>query len=627
MTDTLHPGETAYDHFAREIGEAVPSRRLYSAMLRLTGDLATARATVLAAQASGDAVLTEPPPEDDTPFLAAWSLPGPVPPGTAAAVQIVHPGPRLDLVPNIPPPSPLPPPSADPTPIVCIIDDGIGFLNARFRRAGRTRFHAVWLQSFTLMAPPGANGTARLGRVLTRTEIDALLAQGDRLEEEAEYRRLNNALFPIGTHRSTDRWQGHGSAMADLAAGAAPGDPEEAWPMLAVQLAPEAVDDSSGVRLVPMLVDAVRWCLRTARQVSSTAPVVITIAYANFAGPKDGTSAFERTLSRLADRWAAKWGREVRILLAFGNARLRRQGARMAVTATPQTLDWRLMPDDFTPSYLELRADPGQDIGALALTITPPRGPQQTIALPPGAHHPIQDHAGRMIGRAYHIPDRPAGGGLTDRAHLVLALAQTAEDGPRPTAPHGAYTLSLSATAPLNLRAEVQRDDTIPGFRLNGRQSWLDHPLTTDPDLGNAGPVTAAGTHSAFASARSPRVIPVAAVRDDTGLPTRYSAEGAPWVLPGPDLAAPGDRSDNRPGILATAIHTGSVTAMDGTSAATALATRAFARHLATNPLSTPGPAETASLITPGNETPTGLAHRMGAGRLRLAPLTAPHLT
>jgi hypothetical protein len=639
MPDTPEPlrrGETAYDHFARDIGEAVPTGRWFSGTLQLQADagLAAALAAVRAAQAAGDVVLTDALPEDDTPFLAAWPAAGGLPAGLEAAVDLVHPGPRLHLAPHVPDAPAAPPaPGADPAPVVCIIDDGIGFLNARFRRADpaapggtRTRFHAVWLQSFTLMAPPGPGGQARLGRVLSRGDIDALLAQGDRLEEEAEYRRLNAALFPPGTHRSLDRWQGHGTAMADLAAGADPGrgQAEESWPMLAVQLAPEAVDDTSGQRLVPMMVQAVRWCLRMARQASSTAPVVITIAYAAFAGPKDGTSPFERTLARLADRWAEKWGREVRILLAFGNSRLKRQGARLAVTAVSQSLDWRLPPDDFTPSYLELRADPGQDIGALVLTVTPPRSPAQTVTpLPPGTHRAIRDGTGRVIGRAYHMPARPAGGGLVNRAHMVLAMAQTAEDGPRRTAPHGAIALSFTATAPLDLRAEVQRDDTIPGFRLNGRQSVLDHPLTTDPDLGSAGPVTAAGTHSAFAGGAAARVIPVAALRADTGLPTRYSAEGAPWVRPGPGLAAPGDRSGVRTGVLAAAITTGSVTAMDGTSAATALATRALARRLAADPQATPGAAELAALAD--DPTPAGLAHRMGAGRLRLPGLVPAH--
>lgn len=632
--EPLQAGETAYDHFARQIGDAVPSGRLWSALLRLTGDLAAARAAVLAAQAAGDVTLTEALPEDDTPFLAAWGVAGAVPPGLGGAVEVVFPGPRLTTVPHGPSPVPgAAAPTADRSPIVCVIDDGIGFLNARFRRADpaapgglRTRFHAVWLQSLALMAPPGPAAEARLGRVLARDEIDAFLAQGDRLEEDAVYRGLNAALYPPGVHRSTDRWQGHGTAMADLAAGADPGRgmAEETWPMLAVQLAPEAVDDSSGVRLVPMLVLAVRWCLRMARQVSRTAPVVITIAYANFAGPKDGTSAFERTLARLADRWEAKWGRPVRILLAFGNARRRRQAARMAVTATPQALDWRLPPDDFTPSYLEVRADAGQDISHLSLTVTPPRSPAQVVTpLPPGTHRAIRDGAGRIVGRAYHIPDRPAGGGLVNRAHLVLAMAQTAEDGPRPTAPHGAVTLQLAAPATLDLRLEVQRDDTIPGFRLNGRQSVLDHPLAADPDTGpQTGPITTAGTHSAFAGSRSPRVIPVAAVRDDTRQPTAYSAEGAAWVRPGPDLAAPGDRSAVRSGVLAAAMLTGSVTALDGTSAATGLAARALARHLAATAAPVPGPAEITALIAAGGEdAPAGTAHRLGAGVLHLAPL------
>jgi hypothetical protein len=75
--------------------------------------------------------------------------------------------------------------------------------------------------------------------------------------------------------------------------------------------------------------------------------------------------------------------------------------------------------------------------------------------------------------------------------------------------------------------------------------------------------------------------------------------------------------------VLAAAITTGSVTAMDGTSAATALATRALARRLAADPQATPGAAELAALAD--DPTPAGLAHRMGAGRLRLPGLVPAH--
>jgi hypothetical protein len=596
---------------------------------------------VLAAQAAGQLMLTDDLPEDDTAFLAAWPEPAALPPALDGHVEIALAGPRLHLSPHGPAVAHGGKPESDPAPIVCVIDDGIGFLNARFRRdrprGTATRFHAVWLQSYAITAPPTPTGRARLGRVLSRDEIDAMLAQGPRLEEDAEYRRLNAALFPPSTHRATDRWMGHGTAVLDLAAGADPGagQPEEGWPLLAVQLAPEAVDDTSGTRLAPMIEQGVRWCLRMARQISSTAPVIINISFATFAGPKDGTSALERMVARLTDRWETKWGRPARVVMSFGNARRTRQAARLAVGATPQVLDWRLPPDDFTPSFLELRADPGQDIGALSLTVTPPGGPaQQLTPLPPGTHLAVTNGAGRRIGRLYHIPARATGGGLIHRAHLVLAMCQTAEDGPRPTAPHGAVTLSLSSPVPMALRAEVQRDDTIPGYRLNGRQSWLDHPLVEEWDdetmdygaPGTGCPITRAGTHSAFASAASPRVLAVAAVRADAGIATRYSAEGAPWVMPGPALAAPGDRSMVRPGVLAAAMHSGSTMAIDGTSAAAGLATRALARHLAAAQAPVPGPAEVAALIAAGG-TPAapGTAHRIGQGALALAPLVPAH--
>lgn len=659
--DPLPPGDSAQDHFARTLGPvtagAIPLR---TALVRLRPPaddpdaLAAARHALAGAVSRGQVFLAAGDDdgdglpdgaEDDDAFLVAWPAGDGLPAALHDAVEVLLRGPRLARLAEVTaPPVPQPQhPKADPTPIVAVIDDGIGFLNARFRRAAadhpggtRTRFHAVWLQSFAVTA------ARQIGRVLTAPEIDAMLAAGDRLEEDAVYRTLNRSLFPANphgvTHRATDRAQGHGTAILDLAAGATPGhgDPVEDMPLLAVQLAPEAVDNTAGTQLEPLLVQGVRWCLRQARQISETAPIVINISFATFAGPKDGSKAVEALIARAVDRWSARTGREARVVLAFGNARRSRQAARLVLDpGATQTIDWRLPPDDFTASYLELRAGPGQDLSALALTLTPRGGPAQTVTpLPPDTHRAITDAAGRSIGRAYHLGPRVTAPGITSPPHLVLAMAPTAEDGPGGVAPHGACTLVIGTSVPLTLRAEVQRDDTVPGYRLNGRQSWLDHPLAEGWDAETASygapepacPITRAGTHSGFATAPSPRVLTVGAARADTGQPMRYSAAGAPWTRPGPDLAAPSDRGAATPGLLAAGMATGSIVSVDGTSAAAAMTTRALARHLGTGAAIAPGPAEVAALIAAsGTPADPALAHRLGAGVLRLDAL-APAL-
>jgi hypothetical protein len=525
-------------------------------------------------------------------------------------------------------------------PIVAVIDDGIGFLNARFcvadpaTRNGlpfRTRFHAVWLQS--LRATPTALGALATGRILTRGVIDAMLSQGPRLEESATYRALNQALLHPSAPRLSERGTSHGTHVLDLAAGAWPedaADPVRNWPLLAVQLPPEAVDDTAGTLLEPLLVQGVRWCLRQAEAISNTAPVVINISYATFAGPKDGTKSVEAQMARAVAKWRARTGREARIVLAFGNARLTRQAARMVlVPGATQGIRWQLPPDDHTASYLELRPDAPADMGRLTLALTPPRGTAQVIGpIPAESWVPVLGSAGNELGRFYHIGPRVTAPGTVSPAHGLLAMAPTEAKGSRPRATHGGWGIAVSVTgaAAVPLRLEVQRDDTPMGYRLNGRQSYLDHPLAEGwdaesrdygaPDSGC--PITRAGTHSSFVTSPHPAMISVAAARDDTGGPSRYSAEGAAWTVTGPDLSALADRSPGgAPGLVAAGTFSGSGRSLDGSSAAAARVTRALALHLAAGP-SAPGPAEIAALVAAHGQPATDTA-RLGAG-----VLTAP---
>jgi hypothetical protein len=524
-------------------------------------------------------------------------------------------------------------------PIVAVIDDGIGFLNARFCLSDpgngsglpfHTRFHAVWLQS--LRGRTGAEGTLCAGRVLTRADIDTMLAAGLRLEEAATYRALNRALLRPGAPRLSERGTSHGTHVLDLAAGAWPedaADPVRGWPLLAVQLPPEAVDDTAGTLLEPMLVQGVRWCLHEAEAISDTAPVIINISYATFAGPKDGTKAVEAQMARAVARWRARTGREARIVLAFGNARLTRQAARMTVApGADQDIRWQLPPDDFTASYLELRSDLPGDMGRLAVNLTLPSGAVRSIGpLAAETWAPVTDAGGRDIGRFYHVGPRVTAPGTVSPAHGVLAVAPTEEAGCRPRAPHGGWKIGLTVQggAPVTLRLEVQRDDTPMGYRLNGRQSYLDHPLAEgwDPETRDYGaplpgcPITRQGTHSSFVTSSDPAILSVAAARDDTRGPSRYAAEGAAWTVPGPDLAALADRAPEAPGLVAAGTFSGSARSLDGSSAAAARVTRALALHLSAGP-SVPGPAEIAALVAEFGQ-PSGDVARQGAG-----VLTAP---
>ena len=174
-------------------------------------------------------------------------------------------------------------------PVIAVIDDGIAFLNARFRAAPRrTRIVAVWLQAPEVLDPAGV----LCGQVLDRAAIDRLLETG---EDEADiYRRNNRGLLPGPERHSTNHAVSHGTHVLDLAAGAAPEGAAEdgmrALPILAVQLPPAAVRDTSGRRLEGYVVQALRWLIaQTLRRASGgpVAPLIINLSLGSLAGPGD----------------------------------------------------------------------------------------------------------------------------------------------------------------------------------------------------------------------------------------------------------------------------------------------------------------------------------------------------
>ena len=494
---------------------------------------------------------------------------------------------------------------ADDPPVVGVIDDGIAFLNARFRRrgAGATRFDAVWLQAFR--PARGWPGATPLGAILQAPDIDALLSRGAALDEAAVYRDLGRALYSPEAHRALERGFSHGTHVADLAAGASPDEPGEAgdWPLLGVQLPPEAVDDTAGRYLQPLAIAAVRWMLHRARRLGR-GPVVVNVSMGSLAGPKDGTRAIEWVVAHELALFEARTGRLARVNWSFGNARLNRQVAQFEGGEAPGPLEWRLQPDDRAASFLEIRPE-GHRVGDLTIDVSMPCGRRLSLPAPrPRWPTPVFVD-GRLALRLYHapVPPRIAGawGPRAETPHLVLAASPTmARPGHAgaPRAPAGAYGITVRwSGAPGPLRIEVQRGDTAVGHRAAGRQSYLDHPLAhaweretaalTDPA---ASAITRAGTHTANASPLSERVWTTGAARPghapDAPRPAPYAGAGALGpgrpVPPaeGPTVSAPGERGPALRGLVASGTLSGSARASGGSSAAAPCASRALALTL-----------------------------------------------
>lgn len=522
-------------------------------------------------------------------------------------------------------------------PVAAVIDDGIGFLNSRFRKdRGHTRIKAVWLQApervkHSLTAPLR---DVVVGRVLTEAEINAHLAAGG--EESEVYRQVNRALLPRTDGALTNQRTAHGTHVLDLAAGAAPWgqDGLKDVPILAVQLPPATVAETAGRRMEANLVQGLRWILAEAFRLANgtdVPPVVINLSLGSLAGPGDKTAFLANWFEFEIKRHARMTGGEVRLVIAYGNARQSRLVAREALRLSqPMELLWRMQPDDHTSSYLELRVDTNQSAG-LKLALLPPVGsglPELTVDWPKAGT------GWRLAGPVAAVSAVAEG----DQSLLHLALAPTAGTGPR--APSGAWRVVLRTTEaePVRVTARVQRDDTPPGYRTLGRQSWLDHPQGWDWDGEQRGyvmprpasdapgcPVTREGSCVAYAGADDRRILFVGAVRPEAGMPGKvrpvpYSSEGArhlarPGESRGPTLVAFGDDGTALPGRRAAGVLSGSSVRMSGTSMAAPAAARALLKYFLAVPAADQSEAAERRALT-GHEDWSDPDTRLGNGAL-----------
>ncbi|MGL4238297.1 S8 family serine peptidase [Tabrizicola sp.] len=506
-------------------------------------------------------------------------------------------------------------------PLVAVIDDGIGFLNTRFRKSrNETRFKAVWLQAAEHVQD--RNGSTErdvvAGRVLTSVDINKHLKDG--LEEADVYRQVNSELHRLMDGVLTNQRTAHGTHVLDLAAGAAPWaakdkvpDPMLAVPLLAVQLPPASIRETAGRRMEAYLVQGLRWILAEALRLSNKTdvpPLVINISLGSLAGPGDKTAFLADWFEYELDRHTRMTkGEELRLVIAYGNARQSRLAARDELRIShPITLQWRVLPDDHTSSLLELRVDDTRDVDTpvadgIKLVLTPPVGsglPKLSVDWPqPG-------EGWQLAGPLAAVTSVKERGG---QALLHLALGPTVTEGRLPSCPAGAWQVEVHTTKnePVRLTARLQRDDTPPGYKTLGRQSWLDHPQGWEWDAATRSdtaprpvadapgcPVTREGSYVAYAGATDPRILFVGAARPDTTAegkvrPMPYSSEGVrhlarPGESAGPTLVALGDDGTALPGRLGAGVLSGSVVRMSGTSMAAPAVARALVAYFLTVP-------------------------------------------
>lgn len=473
-------------------------------------------------------------------------------------------------------------------PVVGIVDDGIAFAHARFRAPGgrATRVLAVWDQD---RVPAGGDTTPRdlgYGVELDAKRLADALAHAPSDDEPAIYAALG--------YRRAQRRVTHGTHVLDVAAGA---DDGSGPPIVAVQLPRDVVRDTSALGLGPCLLDALHFILNQARAANPHAAhppeVAVNLSYVTSRGQRKGESMLERALDDLC----VKASERARFSVAVPAGNHRQARCHAQVTLAPgkrgRVLHWRVLPDDRTPSFMELWCNeaPLLDDGTsrLDVTVRPPAGrPSGAIGCP--GVEVLETRGGELVGAVVCL-DRVAGG----RGTMVLvAVSPTASLDARALAPAGVWEIELHNRGPeaVTVDAWIQRDESVDGFPRSGRQSYFDDPhdrraerSPLDEREDPATYVKRRGTLSGLAGGQ--RATAVGALREADRQRARYSGEG---LTPGkPDVVAVSDRSRVLGGVLGAGTFSGSRVALDGTSVATPQEVRRLVTP-ANAPRTKPGP-------------------------------------
>ncbi|HKQ27963.1 MAG TPA: hypothetical protein VJT77_05140, partial [Burkholderiales bacterium] len=351
---------------------------------------------------------------------------------------------------------------------------------------------------------------------------------------------------------------------------------------------------TSGGKLFPYVNDAMYYILARA----GTTPVVVNLSYGTTSGPHDGSSDFETAMDAyIAARKAVN--APLAVVLPSGNSRLLRGHAHFDLKAgAAKELVWRILPDDATPSHVEIWLPPKAGSGsnpALEVKVTPP-GNVEGPPIQEGQPSLEWPTTGQVLCQVTYINASLTG----HRGMILISVAPTATHDPlMDVAPSGTWKISLKniGNAPItDIRAWVRRDDTPYGYPQRGRQSRLEDPgfaqfddagRQIEDDTPSASDVRRDGTINALATGK--RTIVVAGMRRDCWRPSNYAAGGVVVKPPGrgaptddgPDVTTVSDDSSIYNGLLGSGTRSGSIVAINGTSVAAPQITRWLVEQMA----------------------------------------------
>ncbi len=534
------------------------------------------------------------------------------------------------------------------TVIIGVVDTGIPLSHRRFRTPdGGTRFLAAWQQT-------AAWGTKKqkylpFGRELYQSEIDGLLAEfgadlDGPIDEDAFNRAADlvepNELFGL---RDLEHSASHGAHVLDLAAGVDPTSPASKSDALldcriiAVNLPPMYIHGSAGNFLTIFAELAVERILRVADAIWEVQhgdtkggfPVVINFSFGKQAGPKNGNTVWEQAIQEMiAERQQRA---PTMIVMPAGNQNLARGNARKMLGKKGQTwppggkkadslspeleVPWRIQPNDQTANFLEvwfksLGSDDREEADPLdfKLFVTPPGEAELEVpSLNAGQYSDLG-----AIARVYSYC--PPG---ETRPHFIIAVNPTDTlSNDVTTGPAGLWTVRViySGDDPQEATICIQSDQAGISNSLYGMGSYFDHEnyraflesgriRDSYDECGSRepwseyGPVQRKGTQNALATWKD--AISISGYRLSDAKPVTFSStfDGNRQRLVGkatPTVSYPTDISPSHYGLLAAGSKEGSIIAFQGTSMASALATRDLARVLADRSTNLPYDQKTA---------------------------------
>jgi hypothetical protein len=460
-----------------------------------------------------------------------------------------------------------------------VIDVGIPFARRDYRsqlptRSGNTmnRVVALWDQSLRnsggVTSPAGGYGREwnerfRAEPLLKDFTMTKLL---DGVENVTDEELLYRATQWDGVEAATS----HGAAVLgemvgahDYSTRASYNDKAAQVPVLAVQLPRRTVGYSARASLAAHVLDGLRWMLSN---VGIVELLVVTLSLGTHAGPHDGSSIIESAIDDLIEQTSTGGNERLAVVIACGNSRQSRTHARFNFAPnTTQNLQFRVLPDDVTPSFVELWAPVN---AVFDVTLTAPDG--STSAVCSAGQTTILFNTSNEIAFGIYRPQLSASG---NGQMALIAIAPTVGGA----AQHGLYSINIvMKTGSGEIHAWVERDNSMYDVnRPRGRQSYfvdahyVDAALQHTPPNASDSYIERETTLNSYATGK--RTVVVSTIDELHGRPAQDASAGlARDRVHGmrPDVAAPGDESVWAPGVRVAGVRSGAVGRLRGSSVA-----------------------------------------------------------